>query len=118
MRVTDAEVKMPVCHSLPSEGRPERVHLVAQARSAARLAAAKEAGADECAFEPTDVRRGALDEQTRGLTDFFLYLPPVMDEKSLSYVNEWALENDQRIRGVYLTNFGACGAEMAGRKAV
>lgn len=116
MRVTDAEVKMPVCHSLPSEGRPERVHLVAQARSAARLAAAKEAGADECAFEPTDVRRGALDEQTRGLTDFFLYLPPVMDEKSLSYVNEWALENDQRIRGVYLTNFGHVGLKWPGEK--
>ena len=116
MRVTDAEVKMPVCHSLPSEGRPERVHLVAQARSVARLAAAKEAGADECAFEPTDVRRGALDAQTRGLTEFFLYLPPVMDEKSLSYVNEWALENDQRIRGVYLTNFGQVGLKWPGEK--
>ena len=116
MRVTDTEVKTPVPHSLPSEGRPERVRLVAQARSAALLAAAKEAGADECAFEPADVRRGALDAQTRGLTEFFLYLPPVMDEKSLSYVNEWAFENDQRIRGVYLTNFGQAGLKWPGAK--
>ena len=116
IRVTDAVVKEPVCHRLSREERPARVRLVAQARSAALLMAAREAGADECAFAPVDVRRGALDAQTRGLTDFFLYLPPVMDEKSLSYVNEWALENDQRIRGVYLTNLGQVGLSWPGER--
>lgn len=116
MRVTDAAVKAPVHHILANEERPERVRLVAQARSALLLAAARDAGADECAYAPTDIRRGTLDVQTRGLTDFFLYLPPVMDERSLAYVNEWSLENEQRIRGVYLTNFGQIGLRWPGER--
>lgn len=116
MRVTDAAVKEIAPHRLPTEERPERVWLTAQARSAALLRMAKEAGADECVLAPADVRRGALDVQTQGLTDFFLYLPPVMDEKSLAYMNEWALENAQRIRGVYLTNFGQVGLSWPGER--
>ncbi len=87
--------------------------LVVQSHDADVLVALKNAGADEIAYCPRDVRAEALSE-TAKLKDFFLVLPPVMGEKTLDEVHKWANENADRIKGVYLSNVGQLSLSWPG----
>ncbi|MBQ6716504.1 MAG: U32 family peptidase [Clostridia bacterium] len=88
--------------------------MVVQSHDAQTLIRLKNAGADEIAFCPKDVRIHALDESTKDLYDFFVVLPPVMGERTLDAVHKWANENESRIKGVYLTNVGQLGFHWPG----
>ncbi|MBQ5771598.1 MAG: DUF3656 domain-containing protein, partial [Clostridia bacterium] len=91
-----------------------KTRLVAQSHDPNMLIALKNAGADEIAYCPGDVRLDALSEAVSGLDDFFFVLPPVMGEKTLDAVNEWTWKNESKIRGVYLSNVGQLGLSWPG----
>ncbi len=91
-----------------------KTRIVAQGHDQNVLIASKNAGADEVAYCPADVRVEALDESTDKLNDFFFVLPPVMGEKTLDKVNEWVNRNAGRIKGVYLSNVGQLGLSWPG----
>lgn len=91
-----------------------KTRLVVQSHDENLLIALKNAGADEIAYCPNDVRIEALSENTAKLRDFFFVLPPVMGEKTLNQVNQWAGRNADRIKGVYLSNIGQLGLSWPG----
>lgn len=90
--------------------------LISQARSATALQAARAAGADEIVLCPQDARQGHMGAQAAGLSDFFLYLPPVLPASSLKGLYDWARQNATRLRGVYLTNVGQLGLDWPGER--
>ena len=61
-----------------------------------------ERGADEAVYEPNDVRAEALDKLH--IDGMYLYLPPVLGEKSLEGLHTFAAQSG--IKGVYVTNPG------------
>lgn len=91
-----------------------KTRLVAQSHDAKTLIHLKDAGADEIAYCPNDVRCDRLDENARDLDGFFFVLPPVMGEKTLESVHKWIKENAGRIKGVYLSNVGQLGLSWPG----
>jgi len=97
---------------LPRENGKTR--LVACASDIEKLELLRKAGADEAAFLPKDIRRGALDDCIKNVKDFFLVLPPVTPRKSLEYLSEWALRNEDRISGVYISNIGQTAVKWPG----
>ena len=76
------------------------------------------AGADRVCYAPEDLRTDALNAVLKDLPEAFdLALPPVTDEGALRGLNEWALDNSERIRRVYLANVGQLGLDWPGERA-
>ncbi len=97
--------------------KPETTgRLVCQARDAQSLLRAVEAGADEIALSPKDIRASALDSAADGLDRFFIALPPVAPSQSLQYLFDWANENAKRVAGVYISNIGQLAYDWPGEK--
>jgi len=76
-------------------------------------------GGDKAVFAPEDMRPAALDAAIGKLPErFFLAVPAVLGEKSLNTLNLWAMNNQERIEGVFLSNIGQIGLLWPGvRKA-
>lgn len=91
-----------------------KTRLVAQSHDRNVLKRAKDAGADEIAYCPRDVREEALSANTDKLHDFFFVLPQVLGEKTLDEVHEWVCRNAGRIKGVYLSNVGQLALSWPG----
>lgn len=91
-----------------------KTRIVVQSHNQNVLYAAKNAGADEIAYSPSDATSDALWKNTDKIRDFFFVLPPVLGEKALDQVNCWALKNADRISGVYLSNIGQLALNWPG----
>ncbi|MBR6767560.1 MAG: U32 family peptidase [Clostridia bacterium] len=91
--------------------------LYAQSASPEVLNTALASGADYAVYSPADIRREALEKAIEKLPErFFLAVPAVLGSKTLDTLNEWALENRERIEGTFLSNIGQIGLEWPGRR--
>ena len=122
-RLEDARTEMPrrrgECPAAPEEeaGPAGRPVIVAQSADPRTLLAALEAGAEEIAFAPRDLRAEALDavaERLRG-TRFFLVPPPVLPGESLRALNIW-VKRQEGAAGVYMTNAAHLGLDWPGER--
>ena len=99
-------------------GKYRPTELTAQSGDPDILRRAIVAGADRVCYAPEDLRTDALNAALEELPETFdLALPPVTDEGTLRGLNEWALDNSERIRRVYLANVGQLGLDWPGERA-
>ena len=116
MGVPHACAAMEPAPEFPCEkNRPDE--LTAQSGDPEVLRRALSAGADRACYAPEDLRADALNAALKELPEAFdLALPPVTDEAALRILNEWALENSDRIQRVYLANVGQLGLTWPGER--
>ena len=114
--IARAEKPRPSDAGVEKSDLSEKTRLLALARDAETLLLAKEAGAEEIALFPRDIRKGHLDAQIAGLDGLYLYLPPVAPGTSIADLSDWARGRADVIRGVYITNVGQMALEWPGEK--
>lgn len=88
--------------------------IAVQSSSVGVLYAAMAAGARDAVYFPTDLRAEAL--RNTDLSGLYLYLPPVMPTNTLTELNRYALEQAEKLKGVYITNISQLDLEWPGEK--